>query len=69
MRERVSTVPRSRKEATYAVALLAALVSLVLLLVLPAPKPHIEAQMELQRLNRESGVSVTASAERGASLH
>ena len=68
MRERISTVPRSRREATYAVALLAALVSLALLFVFPAPKPYIETRIELRGLNQESGVSVRASEERGASL-
>jgi hypothetical protein len=61
-------LPRRTRRAKYAVATLLLVASLALLFAFPAPKPYIEAQLELRGWNREGGVAVGASEERGLSL-
>jgi hypothetical protein len=60
--------PRSRRRAACTIATLILVASLALLFAFPAPKPYIEAQIELRGWHREGGVAVGASEERGFSL-
>ncbi len=68
MRGWFSAVPWRRREAGHAVAVLALVASLAVLFVVPAPKPCIEAQIELRGLDQAQDVSVNASEDRGVSL-
>jgi hypothetical protein len=68
MRGNFSAVPGSRREAKFAAAAVALIVVSGLLFAFPAPKPYIEAQLELRGWNREGGVAVGVSEERGVSL-
>jgi 4-amino-4-deoxy-L-arabinose transferase-like glycosyltransferase len=60
--------PRKRSRAIYAVAAILLAAFLALLFAFPAPKPYIDAQIELRGWNRQQGVAVKASEERGISL-
>ena len=68
MRGWFSAVPWRTREAGQAVAVVALVASLAVLFGVPAPKPYIEAQIELRGLDQEQGGSVNASEDRGVSL-
>jgi 4-amino-4-deoxy-L-arabinose transferase-like glycosyltransferase len=68
MRGNFSAVPGSRREAKFAAAAVALVVVFGLLFAFPAPKPYIEAQIELRGWHRDGGAAVSVSEERGFSL-
>lgn len=60
--------PQRTRRATHALATLLLVVSLALLFAFPAPKPYIEAEIQLRGWNRQESVTVSASEERGLAL-
>jgi len=68
MRGNFSAVPWSRSEARFAAAAVALIAVFGLLFAFPAPQPFISTEFQLRGLDREEGVSVGVSEERGVSL-
>lgn len=68
MRRHILAVPRSRKEARFAVAAVALIAVFAVLFFFPAPEPYIETAIRIRGLEREQVVSVAAAEERGLSL-
>jgi hypothetical protein len=68
MRRQILALPRSGKEARFAVAAVVLIAVFAVLFLFPAPEPYIDTEIRIRGLEREQVVSVAAEEERGLSL-